>query len=115
MMSEQPKYSEIELWQKFAMLTDEMKKFIAKNDVDQFLELAAQRDQFEKMIKKQTNNVFIQSAEGQALLKRLITVQKEINITGQKWLNDSRMNHNVSRSYESLGFSISGMKIDGKL
>ena len=115
MINAQPQYNETELWQKFAMLTDEMKKFIDKNDIDQFLELDEQRDQFEKMIKKQKDHAFIQSVEGQALLKRLIAVQKEIHTAGQKWLNDSRMNRNVSRSYESLGFSMSGMQIDGKL
>jgi hypothetical protein len=115
MISAQPQYNETELWQKFAMLTDEMKKFIDKNDIDQFLELNAQRDQFEKMIIKQKDATFIQSEEGQVLLRRLIAVQKEIHNTGQKWLNDSRMNRNVSRSYESLGFSLSGMQVDGKL
>ncbi|MBP2630536.1 MAG: hypothetical protein H6Q70_1164 [Firmicutes bacterium] len=115
MMEKLPTYTEKELWQKFAMLTDEMKKFIEKNDIDQFLELNDQRDQFEKMIKNQTDMSFIQSEEGQVLLKRLIALQKEIYVAGQMWLNDSRMNRNVSRSYESLGLNISGMQVDGRL
>ena len=115
MIREKPKYNEKQLWQKYSMLTDEMKKFLEKNDIDQFLELQKQRDQFDKMIAEEPEKSYIKSEEGQILLKKLIFLNKAIHITGQQWLNGTRMNHNVGHSYEALGQVTSGRRIDGKM
>lgn len=110
-----PVYNEKELWQKFSLLTDEMNKFLGQNDIDQFLDLSKQREQIEKMITSQVETAYIESEEGQTLLRRVIFLNKAMHITGQKWLNGARNTHNVGISYESLGKSLSGTRVDGRL
>jgi len=110
-----PVYSEKELWQKFSLLTDEMNKFLGQNNIEQFLELSKQREQIEKMITSQNETAYIKSEEGQTLLRRVIFLNKAIHIAGERWLNGARNTHNASVSYESLGQSLSGTRVDGRL
>lgn len=107
--------SEKELWDKFSILTDEMKKFLAKDDIDEFLALNQQRIQIEKMIAAKTEKLYIQSDEGQAFLKQLILLNETIYISIQRWLNATRSRKQVTNSYESLGYKLNGFRVDGKL
>lgn len=110
-MTEQ-KFSEEELWRKFAMLTEEMNKFLDKDDIDTFLELLDQRGYFEKIILQNKETKFIKSEEGQNLLKRVIAINKILSQKSQLWLNKTRSNRNISRAYESLGYTNSGISWD---
>lgn len=115
MQKQMPVCNEKELWQKFSILTDELNKFLGQNNIDQFLELSKQREQIEKMIMSQSETAYIKSEEGQTLLRRVIFLNKAIHIAGEKWLNGARTNHKASISYESLGQSLSGTRVDGRL
>jgi hypothetical protein len=105
-------FSEKELWEKFSMLTEEMNKFLDKDDIDTFLELLSQRIYFEKMILQTKETAFIKSEEGQNLLKQMIAINKVLSQKGQLWLNKTRNNRNMSRAYESLGYNNTGFSWD---
>lgn len=95
------------LWEKYRFLTMEMRRFLALNDADAFLELLRQRDFFEEKILKGTEHSYIKSQEGQELLKKLCETNREIVLSVRKWLNTTRNSRNVGRAYESLGLGSS--------
>lgn len=112
-MPEQIGMDEQTLWSKYCNLSEEMNKFLDKDDVDTFIELLRQRNYFEERIQRITP-VYAKSPAGQAMLKKQFAVNKVMLGKVQLWLNKSRLNRSISRSYESLGQSLNGIRIDGR-
>ena len=59
------------LWGKFAVLTEEMRRFLTKEDIDQYLELEHQRETVYDLIKALDKDDFRTSEEGKEMLARL--------------------------------------------
>lgn len=105
--------SEQELWQHFYDLSLELKKFLERNEMEMFMEILRQRAAFEEKI-QQTEPVYIKTPEGQALLQKVIAVNRQLLSGGENWLNRTRRGFHIERQYETLGFDLRGLKLDGR-
>ena len=94
-----------ELWQKFLMLTQEMLKFIEKNDIDMFLNLLEQRLGLQKQIETLADDVYHKTTAGQAIISKINPLNEQIQILVQKWLNNSRQQQQRAKAYDSYGVS----------
>jgi len=101
-------------WEQFATISNEMNKFIDKNDTDVFLDLVRQRAFFEEQIKTNSEQSFIKSPQGQILLKEIIRVNKVVLQKTHIWLNKTKTNRDVSQAYESLGYTNQSFRWDQK-
>ena len=78
------------LWQQFLALTQEMKKFIDKDDVDMFFDLAKQRETVFRWIEALPADDFRGTPEGEALLAELKPLDLAMQQAAQRWLNTAR-------------------------
>lgn len=104
-----------DLWRKFLDLTQEMRKFLAQDDVDMFLELLRQRLELQKMIEQLDNHTYHLTAEGSALIAKIGPVNAEIQYKTQLWLNKTKKTQNMARAYDSLGYESAGFTLNREL
>ena len=86
-------------WQQFLMLTREMRKFIEKDDVDMFLELARQREIVFGWIEELETDDFRFTPEGEALLAELKPLDFDMQQTARRWLNRARRRSESVEAY----------------
>ena len=91
------------LWGKFAVLTEEMRKFLTKEDIDQYLELERQRNTIFGLIQDLPEDSFRTSKEGEDLLARLKPVEESMLRDAQIWLNKSRAHNTKVQGYGNIG------------
>lgn len=96
-------FSERELWEQYDFLSQEMLKFLQKQDVDTFLELLQQRNFFEEKIMQSSERDFIRSEEGQGLLKRAVGLTQQALLLSRQWINRTGKQRTVGRAYEAMG------------
>ena len=92
------------LWNRFLMLTQEMKKFIDQDDVDMFLSLLEQRISLQKQIEELGTTGFEQSEAGQVLGEKITTLCADIQYQAQVWLNKAKGQERKVNAYGSLGY-----------
>ncbi len=92
------------LWNRFLMLTQEMQKFIMKDDVDMFLSLLEQRINLQKEIEKLGVTGFEQSEAGQVLGEKIKALCIDIQCKSQIWLNRAKGQERKVSAYGSLGY-----------
>lgn len=99
------------LWQKYFTLTEELFKFSTKlneqAENDLCIELVNQRDQLIEKIKALPKNDYRESEECKKMIEKIIPMDKQIIYRARAWLNKSRRQNSVVRSYdllESAGF-----------
>jgi len=95
------------LWQTYLSLTKELKKFIDKQDVDTFLELVPQRTGLIEKIEALPSKDYRKLEEFKVLAEQIKQLDKEIMYKARAWLNKSRRQNSVVRSYD-LGESMLG-------
>lgn len=88
------------LWEKYFNLTEELLKFINKQDVDTFISLVPQRDQLIELMEKLPSKDYLQLEEFKELGKKIIPMDREIMYKARAWLNKSRRQNSVVRSYD---------------
>ena len=94
------------LWQKYFSLTKELLKFSDQKDSELFIELVDQRGQLIEKITALPKNDYRESDECKALIAQMIPMDKQIIYRARAWLNKSKRQNNVVRSYDvsnSLG------------
>lgn len=91
------------LWQKCQMLAHELAKFIDRQDIDEFIELAQQQERIVKKIQALPANDFRASAEGQAIIADMKPLYMQSIYKARAWLNKSRRNNAAVRSYDLTG------------
>ena len=94
------------IWQKYLTLTQELLKFINKQDVDTFLELVPQRDRLIELDKKLPSREYRQLQEFKDIAEQIKPMDREIMYKARAWLNKSRRQNSAVRSYDvssSLG------------
>ena len=91
------------LWNKYLTLTNELLKFISKNDVDTFLELVNQRDKLIEMMKALPKNNFRDTDECKAMIEKIKPLDMQIMYKARAWLNKSRRQNNTVRAYDLTG------------
>ena len=95
------------LWQTYLSLTKELLKFIDKQDVDTFLELVPQRTQLIEKIEALPSKEYRKLDEFKKIAEEIKPMDKEIMYKARAWLNRSRRQNNMVRSYD-LGGSMIG-------
>lgn len=96
-----------ELWQTYFSLTKELLKFINKQEIDTFLELVPQRTGLIEKIEALPSKDYRQLEEFKVLAEQIKNVDKEIMYKARAWLNKSRRQNSVVRSYD-LGENLMG-------
>ena len=96
-----------ELWQTYLNLTKELLKFINKQDIDTFLDLVPQRTGLIEKIEALPSKDYRQLDEFKKIADELKILDKEIMYKARAWLNKSRRQNSVVRSYD-LGESMLG-------
>ena len=104
----------VELWQDYIFLTQEMNKFLDKQDTDMFLELLAQRERLQLIIESKHSQEYINSEEGKGLAANIFKINNIISKKVQYILNMEQKNQNLSRAYDGLSASNLGIRMDWK-
>ena len=93
------------LWSKYLTLTNELLKFISKNDVDTFFELVNQRDKLIEMMKALPENNFRDTDECKAMIEQIKSLDMQTMYKARAWLNKSRRQNNTVRAYDLTGMA----------
>ncbi|WP_371372076.1 hypothetical protein [Sporomusa aerivorans] len=100
-----------DLWQNYALLTQEIAKFIHKNDWDLVIELLSQRDKLQKLIEAAPEDGYKATSEGQELLQSIRTQNGVIAVCLQRLYNNAQRSQQVSQAYEQMA-TFSGSFMD---
>lgn len=92
-----------ELWRKFLVVTQEMRKFLLQSDIDMFLSLMEQRLRLQKLIEELRDDAYHRTEEGRALIAQINPINAEIQYQAQLWLNKTKRQQSTARAYDSLG------------
>lgn len=103
-----------ELWQNYLFLTQEMNKFLDKQDHDMFLDLLEQRERLQPMIEGTNSQEFVDSKQGSEIIAEISQFNHIIANKVQHFLNREHKNQNLSRAYDSFRQSNIGMRMDWK-
>lgn len=102
------------LWQDYLFLTQEMNKFLDKQDSDMFLELLTQRERLQSIIESKHSHDFSNSEQGQSMFEKISKINSIISDKVQYILNTEQKNQNLSRAYDGLNNSTVGIRMDWK-
>jgi len=90
------------LWQDYCFLTKEMRKFLARQDMDLFNELMNQRERLQPIINQTADDGFKGSQQGKNLLREIQQIDQEITEKMQILLSRSKQQHQVSAAYGAV-------------
>lgn len=96
-----------DLWETYLSLTKELLKFIDKQEIDTFLELVPQRTGLIEKIEALPSKEYRKLDEFKAIADEIKNLDKEIMYKARAWLNKSRRQNSVVRSYD-LGENLIG-------
>lgn len=102
-MSEEQTAQAAELWRKFFVVTQEMRKFLERNDIDMFLSLLEQRQRLQALLEDLRDDTYHRTAAGKALIAQINPINAEIQYQAQLWLNKTKRQQATARAYDSLG------------
>ena len=88
------------IWQKYLILTQELLKFINKQDIETFLSLVPQRDQLIEMDKNLPSHNYRNLSEFKEKAEQIKPMDREIMYKARAWLNKSRRQNSAVRSYD---------------
>jgi uncharacterized protein YerC len=104
----------VALWEDYLFLTQEMNKFLDKQDSDMFLELLTQRERLQTMIESKHSYDFMNSEQGREIVAQISKINNIISNKVQYILNTEQKNQNLSRAYDGLNNSTVGIRMDWK-
>lgn len=85
----------------YHMLTQELLKFIDKNDIDEFLELEGQRnDLVTRMKELPETEIYRKTEECQQLVQRIKPLDMQVIYKAKAWLNKSRQQNATVHAYD---------------
>ncbi len=88
------------IWQKYLSLTQELLKFINKQDIETFLELVPQRDRLIDLDKQLPSREYRELSEFKEIAEQIKPLDREIMYKARAWLNKSRRQNSAVRSYD---------------
>lgn len=100
-----------DLWQDYYFLTQEMFKFLLRNDIDLFFELMNQRERLQADI-DDCEDDFKRTPEGKSLLEAVRMTNQGIGHRLQFLLNQAKQQETVSNAYDSYGERPVGNRLD---
>ena len=99
----------------YYLLTQELLKFIDKNDIDQFLDLERQRGTVvERMQALPETEIYRKTEECQALVARIKPLDMQIIYKAKAWLNKSRHQNATVHAYDLQGVNTLGNILNKK-
>lgn len=102
-------------WEMYYVLTQEMLKFIDKQDIDQFLELEKQRyTVVERMQALPETELYRKTEECQALVAKIKPLDMQIIYKAKAWLNKSRQQNASVHAYDLQGINNLGNILNKK-
>ncbi len=107
MSEDEVKTQAANLWQTYLSVTKELLKFIDRQDIDTFLSLVPQRTQLIEKIEALPSKDYRQLDEFKAMAEEIKPLDKEIMYKARAWLNKSRRQNSMVKSYD-LGNSLIG-------
>ena len=103
------------LWEQYFVLTQEMQKFLDREDIDEFLNIAEQRNVIFDRMQAATTPEHQQTEEYKAFLAKLQPIAKDVMARAQSWLARSKQRNVKVRSYTAPpGFRPSGHMVNTK-
>ncbi len=103
------------LWEKYYVLTLEMQKFLDREDVDEFLDIAEQRNVIFDRMQAAITPKDKETEAYKDFLTKLQPVAKDVMSRANAWLARSRQRNVKVRSYTSTpGFQSSGHMVNAK-
>ena len=97
-----------ELWGTYYMLSEEMLKFIAREDVDMFLQLLEQRSSIQQLIEDKADDGWTKTPAGQEMYQKLKSVDMQLQYKARLWLNKSKQQNQAVKVYDTLGANPAG-------
>lgn len=88
------------LWQKYFALTKELLKFSDQRDSELFIDLVNQRERLIEKLEALPKNDYRESDECKKMIEQIIPMDKQIIYRARAWLNKSRRQNSVVRSYD---------------
>ena len=99
----------------YYLLTQELLKFIDKNDIDQFLDLERQRGTVvERMQALPETEIYRKTEECQALVARIKPLDMQSIYKAKAWLNKSRHQNATVHAYDLQGVNTLGNILNKK-
>ena len=99
----------------YHMLTQELLKFIDKNDIDEFLELERQRSELvDRMKALPETEVYRKTEECQQLVQRIKPLDMQVIYKAKAWLNKSRQQNATVHAYDLQGTNALGNILNKK-
>lgn len=93
-------------WRDFYILTQEMERFLKKEDLDMFFRLLDQRLHLQKKLEKLNNKTYHETEDGQKLLRQINQLNIKVQALAQSWLIAHRNISNKIHSYDgAMSFS----------
>jgi hypothetical protein len=93
------------LWGQYLSLTKELLKFIDQQDIDTFMVIVEHRQNLIKRIEELPSHEYRKLKEFKEIAEKIKPMDREIMYKARGWLNKSRRQNNVVRSYD-LGVSL---------
>lgn len=93
------------LWLQYLSMTQELLKFIDAQDIEMFTTIVNQREQLIGKIDELPSRDYRKLDEFKAIADKIKPLDREIMYKARSWLNKSRRQNNMVRSYD-LGISL---------
>lgn len=102
-------------WCLYLELSQELLKFIDRNDIDEFLELERQRSiVVDRMKALPATEIFRRTAECRSLVEQIKPLDMQILYKARSWLNKSRQQNATVRAYDLQDFNPRGNLLNRK-
>ncbi len=93
-------------WQMYYVLTQELLKFIDKDDVDEFLEIEKQRSELvERMKTLPETEDYRKTEECKELVQKIKPLDMQVIYKAKAWLNRSRQQNASVHAYDLQGMN----------
>ncbi|MEG6584994.1 hypothetical protein [Dendrosporobacter sp. 1207_IL3150] len=106
------KHNSEHLWRNYLFLTQEMSKFLDRQEVELFLEIMSQRESLQMQIEQAPNDGFSQSTSGKQCYKAIFLLEQSIKTKLACFINLSKRQNQISNAYEGLASSFVGKRMD---
>ena len=102
------------LWDTYYMITQELLKFINKQDIDEFLELVRQRTVIFDRLQAMPDKSYHQTKEYHELVEKIKPLDMQIIYKAKSWLNKSKRQNVAVKSYDLVGMNPLGHRFNKK-
>lgn len=100
------------LWREYLFLTNEIAKFLNKQDIELVIELLNQREQLQQQIEQLDDQGFSHSIKGQEVIKVIQQTEQAMKSKLEFLRNTNKRLMQVSNAYEGMSSPYIGNRMD---